>query len=445
MCWRRDRKGFQSLGKKYSPPGSIEFTISELLPLTASWLEKIKCAFTLYALETTCDVGLFKGWQRAFIVPGTELMDDTISGLAKHGEDTEITHEFSLSGDPPRIDAMAVTASRLDTTEAEGLKFIQDCGILSCGDDCGAYGLPCDKLLVGAAGDPAAANVLKSLNGGDTFAATAAKPFPSAALASVVSGACFKISQTVTRYLVVRTTVAATVLQAAYSDDGGTTWTLVNVGTATAEGCLGPRSLFVLDYEHIWVCTDDGNVFFSSDGGESWTDQNALGATSAAALHAIDFADENIGFAVGATDVVIKTIDGGAHWTLSTATGSADTLQAVVCFNKNRVLIGTNSLTGGSLWMSYDGGLTYTQKTFTGHALEQVKDINFINDFVGMMVTNTTAPLGSLHVTIDGGHIWEKVAVPANTGLNSVQMCDINKAYAVGEPQAATGMILAIG
>jgi len=445
QCWRRDRKGFQTLGKKYSAPGPIEVTISELLPLTASWLERINCPFTLFALETTCgDVGVFKNWQRAFIVDQMEVTEDPVSGLAAHAEDNEIMHEYTLSGVPPRIDVRALTASKLDTTEAKPLNFIVECGSLFCNDDCGPYTLPCDNLIAGADGGVATANLLKSSDAGSTFAATAVDPWTVATINNV-GGVCMEISKGVSRWIIVRNTVAATPMKVSISDDSGASWREVTVGSTVAEGTLGPKAIFALDWQHIWIVTDVGNVYFSSDGGETWVNQDAAGASGGADLYAVDFVDENIGFAVGATDVVIKTVDGGVHWTAATATGSGDTLLALAVFNQHRLIVGTNSVTGGSLYQSFDGGITWQAETFQGAATEQVTDIDFINSLVGLMITNTAAPVGSMHHTIDGGHTWQELTLPANLGLNAVKMCGVNDAYVVGNVDAGlTAQILHI-
>jgi photosystem II stability/assembly factor-like uncharacterized protein len=54
------------------------------------------------------------------------------------------------------------------------------------------------------------------------------------------------------------------------------------------------------------------------------------------------------------------------------------------------------------------------------------------------MITNTAAPVGSLHATIDGGHTWQEITLPANLGLNAVKMCGVNEGFVVGNVDAGT-------
>jgi photosystem II stability/assembly factor-like uncharacterized protein len=60
------------------------------------------------------------------------------------------------------------------------------------------------------------------------------------------------------------------------------------------------------------------------------------------------------------------------------------------------------------------------------------------------MAYNTGAPgVGHVQHTIDGGVTWERLATPANLGLNSVRAIDTTHALAVGEEDAGGfGIIL---
>ena len=71
--------------------------------------------------------------------------------------------------------------------------------------------------------------------------------------------------------------------------------------------------------------------------------------------------------------------------------------------------------------------------------------MDFANQHVGVIVTDTAGPIGSVHYTKDGGFTWEEIPVPTNAGLNSVALCDTNTGFVVGELQGATPMILHLG
>jgi len=443
-CWRSRRDGFRTVGKKYSPPDAIEVTLGKMLEETQGWLDQVTCPFTLYALKRNCgEAGVFKNWVRGSIVYNAEITGDEIGSFGHHVDDNESTQDFTIVAAPPRVDVWKLTASRISLTQIQPANCVAVAGNIFCDDACGEYTTPCDVIVAGTDAGAGTADVLRSLDAGTSFAALASDPF--AAALNIFGIAIFEISKGVNRILVARGTLAATAMSVAFSDDGGATWTLSTVGATLTEAATGPKSLFALDSEHIWLGTDQGNVFFSADGGASWTNQNALGATGGSDVNAISFCDENYGFAVCDGDDIIKTVDGGDHWTAATATGSGDDLLSVVCFSQNRVLVGTNSAGAAtSLYMSYDGGATWEARSYTGSLTELTVDMDFINQGVGMLISNTAGPVGSLHMTIDGGYTWEEIVVPTNSGFNAIVMCNPKTAYVVGELNTTT-FIMKVG
>lgn len=440
QCWNRQRDGFKTLGERLTPPGNLEFTLSELLDSAASALDAMKCPFTLFALQRTCgNAGVFNNWERGAIVHHNRITDDTLNNVAHHVDDNEQMHEYSLSGWVPRIDVFRPAVGSITTTEPEALNAIAICKNLFCGDVCAEQAEPCDAMVMGAdAGTGVTADVVYSNDNGENTALGAVDPF--AADENIISVVCFSWAiggGTGNRWLVVRDGDAAAPLEVAYSDDGGASWTLVVVGATNNEAASGPNALFAIDGSHVWLCTDDGNVFFSADGGESWTDQNALTPSGGNALNCINFADEEAGYAVGDADTVIYTDNGGDTWVAGTATGLGVSLTAVVCFSAFRAIVGSAVIVAGSLVMTFDQTATWAHRTFVGHTVESVAAISFFNELRGSLVSNTAGPVGSLHLTIDGGATWYEVTVPTNLGINDIDMCDMNEAFMVGEVLAA--------
>lgn len=444
QCWNGRRTGFVTKGKSYTAPGNIEIKLTDMLGKTANWLEQVQCPFTLYALKRSCgEAGLFTNWERGAIVSDVTISADDLTGFADHVGAKETLFEYTLLASPPRVDVRLWAASAETDAETAMATCLAFSGALACDDACGAYNLPCDNIYVGCdhAG-AASAKVQHSHDNGTTWAATAADPF--AINLEIVSVACFEISPGVNRLLALRETLAATPLQCNYSDDGGTTWHgAINIGSTVTEAGTGPKSLFALDREHIWCVTDKGNVYFSNDGGDTWTDQGALGASGAASLNAIHGCDENNLVAVGAGDVIIYTHDGGIHWVAGTATGTGNNFLSVFVFSQYRALIGGAIPGAGehALYMTYNSCLTWSPRDFTGYTLEEVTDMDFATDSVGIIITNTAGPVGSIHQTIDGGYSWKEITAPANSGLNAVKMCGVNEAFAVGHIHSATAEI----
>ena len=94
----------------------------------------------------------------------------------------------------------------------------------------------------------------------------------------------------------------------------GTTWQLAGGDTGSAADLL---CVWVVDEDHWWVGTDDGEMFYTLDGGDTWTEQ-ALPGTGWANIHGIAFSTKSVGFFVGDKAItkgyLAQTIDGGHSW-----------------------------------------------------------------------------------------------------------------------------------
>jgi polar amino acid transport system permease protein len=106
--------------------------------------------------------------------------------------------------------------------------------------------------------------------------------------------------------------------QAVVVGDSGTV--LINEGESwTANSIEGAGNLYDLSVPHFESLADS-IIFVSGTGGEiwkwndnSWEDlSNFTGTTND--IYAVDFVNENEGFAVGADGLIIATIDGGLSW-----------------------------------------------------------------------------------------------------------------------------------
>ncbi len=91
--------------------------------------------------------------------------------------------------------------------------------------------------------------------------------------------------------------------------DGGNTWNFQNV-VGDNFTCMDIHG------EEIWMCGYNGSVFYTSNGGASWTRyRNGNDVTQARYhLYSILFTDEQNGWAVGEDGKVIHSDDGGQHW-----------------------------------------------------------------------------------------------------------------------------------
>jgi photosystem II stability/assembly factor-like uncharacterized protein len=198
--------------------------------------------------------------------------------------------------------------------------------------------------------------------------------------------------------------------------------------------------LFALDANDMWMVTTGGYVYKSDDGGVTWSTQDA-GVATASNLYAVHFADERVGFAAGASDDVIRTIDGGVSWSAVTDVGSGATLNTIFAINAQRAWVGTAN---GRLYYTEDAGTTWTRRSFSGDGVGAVKDIVFYSELVGYMVHDTAAPVGRIFQTRDGGYSWELITTTTNSGLNDLAVLDENNAFVAGEVNSGTAALIKV-
>lgn len=437
-CFRADGTGWDTLGATRNPPDPITTTITGLIEEAASWLETIveggRCPFPLYINGKLCPpYDVFGGASRWYTLENAEIGTTTLSGLAHRDEDNPSEQAFEVSAWPPMVRGHAITTDRITFTGTENLNDIASCSTPRCAGDCNNAVSACQMLVAVADGDPAAADVWVSYDNGATWTATVVDPYLGATT-DLKSVTCFAIDEDTSRMLVLREAVATAGPAVYYSDDGGANWTEVFLGTALVPlnfGGVYGGALFSLDQYHIWaVVTDATNsrIYFSSDGGATWTLQYTLAAH---VLYALHFSDANIGMCVGTTDDVYTTTDGGTTWAAATATGGADTNYCVTEGDGNGYWwIGTNA---GELWYSDDHGVTWAIRAFPGSGAGAVYSIDFVSDTVGFMVHSPTAATGRLYRTRNGGTTWELESATIAGELYSVLGCTTNAAFAVGE------------
>lgn len=408
-----------------------------------TWVDG-KCEVTLYAMIDPCGkLGVFSNYTRGIVLSGTRITNHTWQNTVMREADDKTMRVLDVAwNDSFNIRQMSVVQQTIaETRNLNDIVFDLD---QRCAGDCGAPKDANDIGYVvgsGTAGSPTSdADVWETDNEGSTWAnATGAVPSPFAG-GDIKSAVLFQLDRNSWRLLVASGPKAGSA-QIAYSDDDGTTWTTVTVGSTAWEGAASADALFAFDRDHIWYATDHGRVYVSIDAGVSWTSQaSALTASAAHALNCVKFSDYDNGYAAGDDDALIKTTDGGDNWSaITTAPTTSDNITALEVFSKYMLMVGSNA---DGLWKSLDGGVTWTAITFTGQGTTgTVRGLDFVNDNIGYMIHNTAVPLGSVHYTVDGGMSWEKLTTPANAGLNAVFAIDEHIAYVCGNAYGGTGFV----
>ena len=430
---------FQVVNSLQGSAGAITTTITTDVTDELDYLERVKCPTPIYVHMVRAGLkNVFTNYDRSFVLTNARVTSRGLTSLTTRTPDNNQRAEmtFDLAGET-LIRAVRISMARQGISESQNIKDITFCNAEECRSGVSPGMGSCEiGFAVAAAGTGAAANVIRTINGG-SWAATVAQPF--AADVDLGGVECFEMGRNSTRVLVSRgESVVASPATVAYSDDSGATWVSVALPGATGSW-VAPQALKAVDRSNIWAGTSIGYIVHSGDGGVTWQTQEA-GVINNAAWNSIDFADADVGWAGGVANEIARTIDGGTGW--SPITGPAG--QAAVAINtihavdRNRAWIG---YANGRLFFTNDAGATWTERGFSGSGVGSIADIDFIDEYMGVLVRNTASPVGNVLTTIDGGYTWEPMATPTNSGLSVAFMCDYLSFFVAGAANAGSGYI----
>ena len=205
---------------------------------------------------------------------------------------------------------------------------------------------------------------------------------------------------------------------------------------------------FALDQYHIWMGTDQGEIYFSADSGATWT---AQGAAAGDNIRYIRFMNEYFGVAVGgstgASHVLLYTTDGGGHWNAVTFTGPGATVMAntVEIINEQSWLVGFEN---GTIYKTWDQGNNWTllpQPAYAGlTAWGDINDMMKVDECCIWACAEATVSGNSKGIimrTVNGGYDWEVWATAdgdGTYGMQAIHACHYNRAVACGDTETTT-------
>lgn len=386
------------------------------------------------------------GWEKVYVIEGASptSYDTGEFGALDADQEAVVNETVPFSAED------YYELKRLVSSELGAAQIVQEVvGVVivdsrQCGE-CGIASNGCEKIFavtMSAGGSPGLpAEVLFSSDAGATIGDTnvttlAANEDPTGIIGSGI-------------YLVVFSNESLSLHYAAIADvlAGTETWAEVSTGFVSTKG---PNGGFSLGSVFNWFVGDGGYIYFSDDVTSAVTVQSA-GAQSVQNLNDIHGSDEFNLVAVGASNTVLFTNDGGQGW--SAVTGPTPGVALTTVWVKSALvwIVGT---AGGELWYTQDGGANWSIKGFPGSGAGAVRDISFATPTVGYMSHSTAAPAGRVLRTIDGGFSWyvlpeqAGLSITANDRINSLAACSENPNLVFGGglgDNAVDGILLKIG
>lgn len=174
-----------------------------------------------------------------------------------------------------------------------------------------------------------------------------------------------------------------------------------------------------------WAVGGSGIIIKTIDGGETWS---VLKSPNYSLGRFQYFFKENTGYEVGYAGNIFKTADGGLNWEKQNS-GTTNNLSSVYFIdNMEGYAIGAN----GTIVKTTNGGTSWELQT-TG-ITNDLKSIYFTSNDVGYSV----GVGGTILKTINGGTNWALKTSGVTTNLNSIYFTNKNTGYAVG----SNGVIL---
>jgi photosystem II stability/assembly factor-like uncharacterized protein len=196
-----------------------------------------------------------------------------------------------------------------------------------------------------------------------------------------------------------------------HTSDGGETWLEQQTGI---DSCIW-NSVYFIDSDNGYTAGGQvsggsialGVILKTTNGGTDWT-TSFLGGLNSPSFNSIYFIDESIGWAVGYNGLIMNTTDSGATWILESTIPPIDFYSVFFVDGNTGWAVGDKifwnnwmnickTTNGGSSWLSQ---ITESSYLF---------DVHFISDEIGWVAGTYVGSffnVTEIYKTIDGGDNW---------------------------------------
>lgn len=310
------------------------------------------------------------------------------------------------------------------------------------GDNCDDCPNPCQKVLATMAGASATPGtqpvLLYSDDGGNTWASqTITTLFSNEKLADgeVLGGDIAYVSNEANE-------IHWTSIKEIY--DGTNVWNQTNTGFVAGKNAT---AITASDVRHIWISGFGGYIYFTNNHRTQVTVQDAGVATTQhlRSIHAFD--NTNV-LAVGDSNAVVYTINGGGTWESVTGPAVGVNMGACWMWSQDVWFVGEGAGGQGRLWVTYNAGKSWTRVPLPA-TYQRIDRIKFVSEAEGYLSVRSGGD-GFVLRTITAGNEWMvlpqgKKGVPyVNAYLSDLAVCSkyANTAYAAGLADNGTAGII---
>lgn len=286
-----------------------------------------------------------------------------------------------------------------------------------------------------------------TINGGSTIAAVTTDPTPSAGNRGIPVILLKLITETQIRIVTLNGTLSGAKATFSYGAASfgslGTVAAFTEITIAATSNDDACTAGLWTDFSRLYIATDAGDIFLSTDGGES-DPGAAISAGGNAINHMIEDPEGNV-WAVGASNTILYEArsnqgtfaakvgpsGGGAFYSIARADDGT-----IFAGNGTSIYKNTNRANTA-------GGWTSLKNFGSSHLVKRIHCVEGSSEVLYAVVDDTTPADTEVYRSINGGLTWTAITQLANDGYNDAYWSEVdpNLAFIVGDDESSTGVI----
>ncbi|MBL1214954.1 MAG: T9SS type A sorting domain-containing protein [Ignavibacteriae bacterium] len=191
--------------------------------------------------------------------------------------------------------------------------------------------------------------------------------------------------------------------------------------------------LFAVDFVNDnlgWAVGSKGTILKTTDSGDNWNSQTS---DTTYRYYGVSFVDDNTGWVCGEGGTIIKTVNGGSSWSAQSS-GIINDINSIYFLNSNNGF----AVGGRYILKTTDGGANWSIYTLT--STYKPKEIYFINSTTGFAAGGISGGNSLILKTTNSGTSWvqKSASLTEEHFLYSIHFSDINNGWAAGTAGALT-------